>query len=170
MTGKLAGTIGQGNTKKQILTPEQLHAKIEQFRVGMFKVEECLFDNGRQQLIYRAKHPHLVGTEVTVGVDLASALFTMANIIPVHVIPVLNGQITVTRKGEALNQPAPEEPPEPTPPDMLAEISALLRKMHAAYDPKSELGAEALGMADRIDVRISATTPAPAAAPIVKVD
>lgn len=157
---KIAGTIGTPSPKvegqrRQQLSPQEVLEKIDRFRKGMYAVTEAVFDNARQQILYRAKHPTLIGDEITVGVDLASALFTIASIIPVHVIPVLNGEITVTRKGVATDEPAPIDAP---PHDLLAEISALLRKLDANL-LGAHIAKEVQGMAARIDVRLSVEKP-----------
>lgn len=115
---KIAGVIGTSEgapsellpkvegAKGQNLTPEQLQAKIAKWRTGMFVTKEGLFDNAAQQVLFRAAHPTLVGEEIVVAVDLTAMLFTLASLIPVHIIPILAGQITISKKGKIVDTPA----------------------------------------------------------------
>jgi hypothetical protein len=83
---------GEGR-QVQLVTPEQLLAKVAQFSKGAYVGYDAVFDPINGRLLIKGKHPQLVGREDVMAIDAASLLMVVGQILPSYIVPILTGQL-----------------------------------------------------------------------------
>lgn len=79
----------------EILSAEQYKKKIDAMRAQACPIKDSVFDGETGLMYVKGVHPTLIGVETVVALDLTAILMLAAQVIPVAIVPVLQGRVQI---------------------------------------------------------------------------